>query len=66
MTDSTLYMDNIRTLQHSVKTLSEMPEPDVDQILPLIEAGSEAYRQAKSRIKLVREGLAKARSDLES
>ena len=66
MTDSTVYMDNIRKLQHSVKTLSEMPEPDIDMILPLIEAGSEAYRQVKSRIQLVREGLAKARSDLEA
>ncbi|MBD8088395.1 hypothetical protein IFT48_00110 [Pseudomonas fluorescens] len=66
MTDSTVYMDNIRRLQNSVKTLAEMPEPDVDQILPLIEAGSEAYRQVKSRIQLVREGLAKARGDVES
>lgn len=65
MSETTTYMENIRKLQSSVKTLSEMPEPDVDLILPIVEVGTAAYREVRSRTQLVREGLAKAREVLE-
>lgn len=66
MSDTPTYMHNVRKLQGAVKELTEMTEPDVDRILPIVEEGIEAYRQIRSRIDLVREGLAKARQSLSS
>lgn len=66
MSDTPTYMQNVRKLQGAVKELTEMTEPDVDRILPIVEEGIEAYRQIRARIDLVREGLAKARQSLSS
>ncbi len=66
MSDTPTYMHNVRKLQGAVKELTEMTEPDVDRILPIVEEGIEAYRQIRARIDLVREGLAKARQSLSS
>lgn len=52
------YIENYQVLKDTSKQLSEMQEPDVDKILPLVTEGLKSYEFCKSRIEAVRQQLA--------
>lgn len=53
------YMTHYRTLQKTVKEMREMSEPDVDKLIPLVQAGTEAYQGCKARIEQVEQALSR-------
>lgn len=55
---SKAYMQHYEDLKSAGQQLSEMQEPDVDLILPLVTKGTEAYKFCKERIDAVRQQLA--------
>lgn len=51
MTEQTKkFIENLNELQAAVDKISQMKEPDVDLLLPLVESGTKSYKACKERI----------------
>jgi exodeoxyribonuclease VII small subunit len=50
-------MSNYKSLEKAAQELTEMTEPDVDRIMPLVMEGMSAYKVCKARIDAVRKEL---------
>lgn len=57
MTATNEYMSNYKSLEKAAQELTEMTEPDVDRIMPLVMEGMSAYKVCKARIDAVRKEL---------
>ncbi|MCP1674507.1 hypothetical protein J2T57_001609 [Natronocella acetinitrilica] len=51
------YVQHLGRLKGAVQAMREMREPDVDQLLPLVKAGTEAYEACVARIEQVTRAL---------
>lgn len=51
------FMENYKILEDCDNALSQMVEPDVDKIMPLVNSGMNAYKEVKSRIMAVRQSI---------
>ncbi|XID75782.1 exodeoxyribonuclease VII small subunit [Alkanindiges sp. WGS2144] len=58
MTDSTPnFKQAFDTLKQNAATLEEQQEPDIDQLMVLIEESMQAYKICKQRIEAVQQAL---------
>ena len=63
MTDTT-EVNHAKILKDAVLALSpaQMPEPNVELVIPLVSQGIEAYQHIRTRTALIREELNKAQA----
>jgi exodeoxyribonuclease VII small subunit len=54
-TDS--YQENYQTLKKIAETMREQQEPDIDQLIELINQATEAYKKCQARIEAVEKAL---------
>lgn len=57
MSETLRFIDHYNRLKTAAEKLQTMQEPDVDQIMPLVNQGMADYREVKARIDAVRESL---------
>lgn len=55
---SKTYIEQYEILKNAGQQLSEMAEPDIDALIPLVQKGTEAFQFCKDRIDTVRKQLA--------
>lgn len=54
-TDS--YQENYQKLKKIAETMREQQEPDIDQLVELVNQASEAYKKCQARIEAVEKAL---------
>ena len=59
MSETSTYIKNYNTLKDIAESLETQEEPDIDKILPAIDAASKAYSDCMSRIEKVKKVLEK-------
>lgn len=66
MSELTESMVHAQKLKRSVQAMSpaEMPEPDVDRIMPLVQEGLASWGHIRDRVRLVREQLHQAKQEI--
>lgn len=58
MTDSSpTFKQAFAILQQNAERLEEQQEPDIDQLMAIVEDSMQAYKVCKQRIKVVQEAL---------
>lgn len=58
MTDSSpTFKQAFATLKQNAECLEEQQEPDIDQLMAIVEESMQAYKVCKQRIKVVQEAL---------
>jgi exodeoxyribonuclease VII small subunit len=55
--DSTSFNKNYKVLKDKADWLSEQAEPDIDQLVPMVEKAMQAYQACKERLAKVQETL---------
>jgi exodeoxyribonuclease VII small subunit len=55
--DTTSFNKNYKILKDTADWLSEQAEPDIDQLVPMVEKAMQAYQNCKDRLAQVQETL---------
>lgn len=58
------FIDVYKTLEGCVEALSDMSEPDIDKIMPLVTDGMNAYREVSARILAVRNSVEEMQKEI--
>ncbi len=56
-TESESYLKNYQKLKQIAEALRESNEPDIDQLVDLINEANEAYKQCQARIEAVEKAI---------
>lgn len=51
------YLENYQKLKHIAEIIREQEELDIDQLIPLVEQATQAYKNCQARIEAVEKAL---------